>query len=147
MDVMTPSADKGFSLLELLIVVAIILVIATIAIPSFIRSRQLANENSAVANLRTLSNAEATYLTSSGGFFGTMPQLVGESLLDSRFGTGKVGGYNYTIDTDGFQYTAIASPVGRNDGRYGFYMVGDGVVRYATTSSLAPTGKTGLAVN
>ena len=65
--------SKGFSLLELLIVVAIILIIATIAIPSLLRSRQAANESAAVANLRTINTAEVTYLSSSGGNYGDIP--------------------------------------------------------------------------
>jgi type II secretory pathway pseudopilin PulG len=133
--------------LELLIVVAIILIIASIAIPNFIRSRQLANENSTVGNLRTISNAEATYQTSTGGYFGTIAHLVSEKLLDNRFGTGRVGGYDYAIVTDGFDYTATATPVGRNDGRYGFFMNGQGVVHYSTVATLAPAGQAGNPVN
>jgi prepilin-type N-terminal cleavage/methylation domain-containing protein len=143
-----PRSARGFSLLELLIVVAIILIIATIAVPSFLQSRKLANENSAVANLRTVSNAEATYVTSSGGFFGTMNQLVGAQLLDNRFGgAGVFNGYSYVIRTNGFQYTVTATPVSGNTGRYGFYMTGDGVIRYSTTPALAPPGKSGGVVN
>ena len=64
--------SSGFSLLELLIVVAIILIIATIAIPSLLRSRQAANETGAVANLRTVNTAQITYLSGAGGDYGTI---------------------------------------------------------------------------
>jgi hypothetical protein len=94
-----------------------------------------------------VSNAEATYVTSSGGFFGTMNQLVTESLLDNRFGTGVVGGYSISIATNGFQYTATATPVSANNGRYGYYMTAEGVIHYATPTTLAPAGMSGNPVN
>jgi type IV pilus assembly protein PilA len=137
--------NKGFSLLELLIVVAIILIIATIAIPSLLRSRQAANESAAVANLRTINTAEVTYLSSSGGNFGTIVQLMGAGLLDSRF-TGTVSGYSYSISTTGPDYTANGDPVSTNTGRYGYYSGPDGVVRWSTNAALAPTGQAGNPV-
>src|SRR2546429_76136 len=73
--------DSGFSLLELLIVVAIILIIATIAIPSLLRSRQAAQESSAVAQVRTINTAEVTYLSSNGGNYGSVAELITAGVL------------------------------------------------------------------
>ena len=139
--------NKGFSLLELLIVVAIILIIATIAIPSLLRSRQAANESAAVANLRTINTAQVTYLSSSGGNFGTLAGLVAAGLLDSTFtaGTPKAG-YNFNVQASGSNYTATATPASTNTGRFGYYSTPDAVVRFSTTTTLAPAGQAGNAV-
>ena len=137
--------NKGFSLLELLIVVAIILIIATIAIPSLLRSRQAANESAAVAQVRTITTAEVTYLSSSGGNYGTITQLVSAGLLDSGFNSTK-GGYNYSVTSSGTDYTISASPASTNNGRFGYYSTPDGVVRYSTTTTLAPASQAGNPV-
>ena len=137
---------RGFSLPELLIVVCVILVIATIAIPNLIRSRQTANENAAVANLRTISNAEAAYLSVTGGSFGTLSHLVSAQLLDDRFTGGSISGYTYSIRASSFEFTAMATPLSSNAGRYGYYMVTDGVIRYSTAITMAPVGQAGGAV-
>jgi type IV pilus assembly protein PilA len=139
-------SDKGFSLLELLIVVAIILIIATIAIPSLLRSRQAANESAAVAELRTINTAQITYLSSAQGNFGNITQLVSAGLLDSRF-NGVISGYNFTIASSGADYTATATPASSSNGRYGYYTTPDAVIRYSTASSLAPSGQSGMPVN
>jgi type IV pilus assembly protein PilA len=138
--------SKGFSLLELLIVVAIILIIATIAIPSLLRSRQAADEAAAVASLRTVNTAEITYLSSSGGNYGNITALISAGLLDDTF-TGTKAGYNYTVAATGSDYTAEAVPASSNTGRYGYYSHPDAVVRYSTNSALAPTGQAGRSVN
>ena len=68
--------QKGFSLIELLIVVAIILIIAAIAIPNLLRSRMAANEASAVGSVRTMNTAEVTYSSTYGnGFASTLIEL------------------------------------------------------------------------
>src|SRR5438067_8588196 len=105
--------DRGFSLLELLIVVAIILIIATIAIPSLLRSRQSAQESAAVAQLRTINTAEVTYLSSNQGAYGSLPQLITQGLIDTRFG-GSVSGYNYSVPASSTDYTATATPTSTN---------------------------------
>ena len=140
--------NKGFSLLELLIVVAIILIIATIAIPSLLRSRQAANESAAVANLRTVNTAQVTYLSSSGGNFGDLPALVAAGLLDSTFtsGGGVKAGYTFSVAAAGSVYTATATPTSPNTGRFGYFSTPDAVVRYSTNTALAPSGQAGQAV-
>ena len=139
--------NKGFSLLELLIVVAIILIIATIAIPSLLRSRQAANESAAVANVRTINTAQVTYLSSAAGSYGDMAGLIATKLVDDTF-TGTKAGYVYTIvlDTLKQDYTVTANPASSNTGRYGYYSTPDAVVRYSTTATLAPTGQAGRSV-
>ena len=137
---------NGFSLLELLIVVAIILIIATLAVPSLLRSRQAANESHAVANLRTLNTAEVSYL-SNNQTYGGMSELVAAGLLDDRFNT-TTAGYSFTVQLSlsALDYTALAAAQGANNGRYDYFTKPDYVIRYSTDPNRAPTGLSGEPV-
>jgi type IV pilus assembly protein PilA len=76
--------DAGFSLIELLIVVAIILIIAAIAVPNLLRSRQSANQAAAVANIRTISTASVSYwVTYSNGYPPSLPSLGGTAVTSN----------------------------------------------------------------
>jgi prepilin-type N-terminal cleavage/methylation domain-containing protein len=132
---------RGFSLLELLIVIAIILIIATIAIPSLLKSKQAANEMAAVATMKTIAAAQITY-SSTGGNYGTLADLVAAHLLDESFlntAARPKAGYVYKISANGYDYTVEATPSSTNAGRYGYYSLPDAVVRYSTIATLAPT--------
>ena len=142
--------QKGFSLIELLIVVAIILIIAAIAIPNLMRSRIAANEASAVGSVRTINTAEVTYASAYPdiGFTNTLANLAGSScsgvtsatstgacLIDNVLGSGTKSGYTFQISgvtgTPGVTYSQTASPVTvGSSGQRGFYSDQTGVIRY-----------------
>jgi type II secretory pathway pseudopilin PulG len=128
-------------------VVAIILIIATIAIPSLLRSRQAANESVAVANMRNLNSAQVSY-SSSNGTYGSIADLVAAQLVDARYGSGNFSGFNFTItlSPDSRDYTAYATALSGNTSRYDYYSAPDFVVRYSVAASRAPAGQTGMPV-
>jgi type II secretory pathway pseudopilin PulG len=127
---------------------AFILIVATIAIPSLLRSRQAAHEAAAVTTLRTLNTAEVTYLSTAAGKFGTIQDLINNALIPSNFIPGPVSGYNFSIvlDAKHLDFMITAEPASANDGRYGYFITPDGTIRYSKKTNLAPYGSAGFPV-
>ena len=135
----TKNKQKGFSLIELLIVVAIILIIAAIAIPNLLRSRMAANEASAVGSLRTLNTAAVTYSTTYGiGYPATLATLgpaatassTTADLIDSVLSAGVKSGYSFSF--------SAATAVGGSINQYAIT---------ATTSNAGVTGQRSFFTN
>ncbi|MBI1748914.1 MAG: prepilin-type N-terminal cleavage/methylation domain-containing protein [Acidobacteria bacterium] len=144
--------QKGFSLIELLVVVAIILIIASIAIPALLQARKSANESAAVANLRSLASAEFTYASRNNQNFGSMANMSTANYVDTRFSASPstFNGFQYsegygvvglpagtpTTTPTGFGFQALhQAPSSDTD----FEVGPDGVVRYGKSGS--PSGQ------
>jgi type IV pilus assembly protein PilA len=146
------SKEKGFSLIELLIVVAIILIIAAIAIPNLLRSKMAANEASAVGSLRTLNTACVTYSTTYGTYPNSLAYLgpagaggassTTADLIDSVLSAGTKSGYvfSFTAGTANLSYQLNADPVTRGQtGQRSFFTDSSGVIRANATAVAANT--------
>jgi prepilin-type N-terminal cleavage/methylation domain-containing protein len=143
----SPAASAGFSLIELLITVAIIGIIAAIAVPNLLASRRAANEGSAIYSLRTIHSCEITYFATIGNAtYGDIPVLRVQLLTDQILGTGIKSGYSFVANPTApnvqpAQYYATAVPtsttgIGKTGTRR-FGVTEDGAI-HGDATSLVP---------
>ncbi|MCI0652393.1 MAG: prepilin-type N-terminal cleavage/methylation domain-containing protein [Planctomycetes bacterium] len=132
--------NGGFTLLELMIVVAIVAIIAAVAIPVLRATRISGNEASAVSSLRVLSSVSEQYRARYGVYPGAMPDLVTVGYVDPVLAAGTKSGYDFAYTGAPATWECAADPqvVGRTGERY-FFCDLSGVIRFETAGTATAT--------
>ena len=128
--------EQGFTLIELMIVVAIIAIIAAIAIPSLLNARKAGNEASAISSCRTLGTVNEQYRTRFQAYSSSLANLSATGYIDSVLASGTKSGYAFTYSgaTNTWTVSAVPSTAGTTGDR-GFFVDQSGVIRFAATGA------------
>jgi len=142
------SRQEGFSLIELLIVVGLVLLITAIAVPCYMNSRVQAHEAAAVASVRSIATAERTYTITYHGNYATLDQLgagggdcsapsvIGACLIDNMLATGSKSGYQFTVGGNlSMNYSVTATPANENSGTQQYCTDSDTTLYFSTSST------------
>jgi len=128
----------GFTLVEIMIVVAIIVLLAAVSIPGLLRARLNANEAAAVASLKTISWAAQTFRTSSSGYPANLSELstTVPQYVDAVLGSGIKQGYNFTLIGEANSFNVTAEPATQNvTGVRSFFVDTSGVIRSSSNGT------------
>ena len=134
------SLQGGFTLIELMIAIAVIGIILAIAIPGLRSSRKSSNEASAVASLKALTSANEQYKARFVRYAGTLRNLSQTKFIDSVLGSGTKSGYSFTYAGGANTWTTRASPVlAGSTGDRGFFVNQTGVIRFTPSGNAKAT--------
>jgi prepilin-type N-terminal cleavage/methylation domain-containing protein len=132
---------QGFTIVELMIVIAIIAIIAAIAIPSLIQARKNGNENSAISSMRSLVTSNEQYRTRFLTYAGTLANLEATGYFFGLSPVSPKAGYLFTYTRSGIAlWTCNANPVAfGQEGDRGFFADQTGVIRFADSAPASAT--------
>ncbi len=129
------TSSRGFTLVELLVVVAIVAVIAALAIPYLGSARISANEASAISSLRTVSTSQVNFWARNEAAFA---DSLDELNLSFPLSAGTKSGYFFETSSLGEDFTVTAVPLSERDGKRSFFVDRTGVIRYSTAGAAGP---------
>ncbi len=126
----------GLTLIELMVVVAVLSIIMVLAIPNFTKARQSANEGSAISSLRTITGMNERYRLRFNRYASSMNDLSNVGLIDENLGDGNKAGYTFSYTGATFTFSCTADPEtpGTSGTRY-FFVDSSGVIRFSTTGT------------
>lgn len=127
---------RGFSLIELLLVMTIIAIIAVISIPGYMAAKKASNESAAISAMRTLSSSQSQYRTRYGSY-ANIADLTATGTVDESFLDGARNGYSFAVTSSSQDtWAVLASPLELNvTGDRSFFVDETGVIRFAAGSS------------
>lgn len=128
----------GFTTVEMMIVVAVLVLFAGIAVPQLLSARNAAEEGSAMATLRRLMTAQAAYAATGDGRFGELEELMAADLIDESLVASEAQGYDYAVIPRGKRGYSVTATPRRESGSVRRRFFGDetGVIRYTIDGSM-----------